>query len=205
MATMTRRKNAGELHEGCPLLAFATVEAWSSWLRRNHDRCEALWVKLAKKGSKAPSITYEEARDHAIAYGWIDGVKHALDEHFYTIRFTPRGKRSKWSKINRNVAEQLIASGRMAAPGLDQVEAARQDGRWDAAYAGASTIEMHADLERALRANPAARRFFATVSGANRYSILYRVGDAKRPETRARRIEKLIAMLARGEVPHPDR
>ena len=200
-----RRKKTDELHEGSPIRGFATVQQWRTWLGRNHDRCQALWVRLAKKGSGVRSISYEEARDHAIAYGWIDGLKHALDDRCYAIRFTPRNKRSKWSKINREVAEQLIASGQMTASGLDQVEAARRDGRWDAAYAGAATIEMHPDLERALKANPAARRFFATVSKANRFSILYRVQDAKRPETRARRVETLVSMLARGEVPHPDR
>lgn len=200
-----RHNRAGELHKGAPLRGFATVQQWRTWLERNHDRCETLWVKLAKKDADVRSISYEEARDHAIAFGWIDGLKSALDDRFYAIRFTPRTRRSKWSKINREVAEQLIASGKMTASGLDQVEAARRDGRWDAAYAGAATIEMHPDLERALKANPAAQRFFATVSKANRYSILYRVQDAKRPETRARRVEKLVAMLARGEVPHPDR
>ncbi|MCA9675984.1 MAG: YdeI/OmpD-associated family protein [Kofleriaceae bacterium] len=196
---------ANELHEGSPLRGFATVRQWRTWLGRNHDRTRALWVKLAKRDSGVRSISYEEARDHAIAFGWIDGLRHALDDRFYAIRFTPRSKRSKWSKINRDVAEQLIAAGEMTASGLDQVTAARRDGRWDAAYASAATIEMHPDLERALKANPAARRFFATVSGANRFAILYRVQDAKRPETRARRVEKLVTMLARGEVPHPDR
>ncbi len=193
---VTGSESARQLHKGLPILGFASVRQWRTWLRTNHDECEGLWVKLAKKGSEIRSITYEEARDHAIAYGWIDGLKNALDDQFYAIRFTPRRKRSKWSEINREVAERLIASGAMAAPGLEQVEAARQEGRWDSAYAGAATIEMHPELEHALKANPAARRFFATVSGANRYAILYRVRDAKRPETRARRIQKFVAMLA---------
>ncbi|MEZ4254900.1 MAG: YdeI/OmpD-associated family protein [Polyangiales bacterium] len=199
------RGTTGELHRGTPLRGFATVSAWRTWLGRNHDRCTALWVKLAKKASGIRSITYEEARDHAIAFGWIDGLKHSLDERFYTIRFTPRGKRSKWSKINRGVVERLIASGEMTAAGLAQVEAARRDGRWAAAYDGAATIKVHPELKRALKKNSAAQKFFATVSSANRYAILYHVEDAKRPETRARRIEKFVAMLARGDVPHPDR
>ncbi len=205
MARTMRREKVEEQYRGSPLRAFATVQHWRAWLERHHDQCKALWVKLAKKGSDVRSISYEEARDHAIAFGWIDGLKNALDDRFYVIRFTPRSKRSKWSKVNREVAEQLIAARQMSAPGLEQVEAARQDGRWAAAYSGAATIEMHPDLEQALKANPAAQRFFATVKGANRYSILYRVQDAKRPQTRARRIETLVAMLERGEVPHPGR
>jgi uncharacterized protein YdeI (YjbR/CyaY-like superfamily) len=164
-----------------------------------------LWVKLAKKNAGIESISYEEARDHAIAFGWIDGLKNALDDQFYTIRFTPRRKRSKWSKINRQVVEQLIASGHMEAPGLVQVEAARADGRWDAAYAGAATIEIHPDLQVALAANSVVKKNFARLSSANRFAILYSVLDAKRPETRARRIANFVAMLSRGEVPHPDR
>lgn len=198
-------KSADELHKGAPIRGFETVKQWRAWLGRNHERYEALWVKLAKKGSGVRSISYEEARDHAIAFGWIDGLKNAVDEQHYALRFTPRQARSKWSKINTKVAEQLIASGEMTSAGLAQVEAARRDGRWDAAYAGAATIEVHPEFERALNANPSAKRFFSTVSSANRFSILHGVHDAKRAETRARRIEKFVAMLARGEVPHPGR
>ena len=129
----------------------------------------------------------------------------ALGLKYYTIRFTPRRARSKWSQINRDVVEKLIAAGEMAPAGLAQVEAAKRDGRWDAAYAGPAKMEVHPDLARALEANRAAREFFATVSSANRFAILYRVQDAKRPETRARRIAQFVDMLARGEVPHPDR
>jgi uncharacterized protein YdeI (YjbR/CyaY-like superfamily) len=194
------------LHNGLPILAFPTEEHWRQWLRRNHEQCEeGLWVKLAKKGAGVDSISYEQARDAALAHGWIDGLKAAFDTQFYGIRFTPRRSRSKWSKINCEIAEKLIAAGEMTAAGLAQVQAARKDGRWDAAYAGAATIELHPELERALQANPAARKFFATVSAANRYAVLYNVQDAKRPETRARRIEKFVAMLARGEVVHPER
>ena len=132
-------------------------------------------------------------------------MRNTIDAHFYAIRFTPRKKRSKWSQINCAVAERLVASGEMTAAGLAQVEAAKQDGRWDAAYAGAATIEVHPDLLRALKANPVAKTFFATVNSANRFAILHQVQDAKRPETRARRIEKFVAMLARGETLHPDR
>ncbi|MCA9577396.1 MAG: YdeI/OmpD-associated family protein [Sandaracinaceae bacterium] len=202
---MPRKKTDEEQHEGAPMRAFATVRDWRAWLSRHHEAGETLWVKFAKKGSGLPSITYEEARDHAIAFGWIDGLKHGLDEQYYTIRFTPRRARSKWSQINRDVVEKLIAAGEMAPAGLAQVEAAKRDGRWDAAYAGPAKMEVHPDLARALEANRAAREFFATVSSANRFAILYRVQDAKRPETRARRIAQFVDMLARGEVPHPDR
>jgi uncharacterized protein YdeI (YjbR/CyaY-like superfamily) len=159
-------------------------------------------VRLAKKGSTTRSISYIEARDHAIAYGWIDGLRNAIDQEFYAIRFTPRSKRSKWSKINCGVSERLIAAGAMAPSGILQVEAAKADGRWAAAYSGQATIQVHPELRRALAKNPAAKKFLATISAANRYSILYQVNEAKRPETRARRIEKFIAMLLRGEVPH---
>ncbi len=202
---MMASTKATELHDGSPLRGFATVQEWRTWLERNHTLCPALWVKLAKKGRGIRSLTYEQARDNAIAFGWIDGLRRSLDDAFYAIRFTPRTKRSRWSKINRTIAEELIASGQMETSGLDQVEAARRDGRWDAAYAGSATIEMHPELERALKANPTAQDFFATISRANRFAILSRVHDARRPETRARRIEQLVAQLARGEVPHPDR
>lgn len=205
MAKPANARGSAQEHEGLPIRAFSSIRLWRAWLDRNHRQCEGLWVKLAKKASAAETISYEEARDHAIAFGWIDGLRNSIDDQYYAIRFTPRRKRSKWSQINRAVAERLIASDEMTAAGLEQVEAARQDGRWEAAYAGAATIEMHPDLERALKKNPAAKRFFATVSGANRYAVLFGVHDAKRPETRARRIEKLVAMLARGDVPHPGR
>ena len=193
------------MHKGLPISPFSTVKQWRTWLRRNHASAGGVWVKLAKKGTGIRSISYEEARDHAIAFGWIDGLKNAIDESYYAIRMTPRTKRSKWSQINRDVADRLIASGEMEPAGLVQVEAARADGRWDAAYAGASTIQVHPDLQRALEHNAEARAFFETISGANRFAILYQVQDAKRPETRARRIDKYIQMLEQHEVPHPDR
>ncbi len=203
MAKHARRGGEGEVHKGLPIQGFASVQTWRKWLANNHDRCDGLWVKLAKKDTGIRSISYEEARDHAIAFGWIDGLKNAIDDRFYAIRVTPRRKRSKWSKINREVVERLIASGEMEAAGLAQVEAARADGRWDAAYAGAATIEMHPDLKTALAANPIAKKNFAQLSSANRFAILYGVLDAKRTETRARRIAKFVAMLKEGEVPHP--
>lgn len=138
-------------------------------------------------------------------HGWIDGLKNARDETWYLLRFTPRTRRSKWSKINREIVEQLMAAGAMHPAGLAQVDAARADGRWDDAYDPPSRIEPHPDFVKALEGSPRARRFFATVSGANRYAVLYRVHDAKRESTRARRIAELVAMLERGEVLYPDR
>jgi uncharacterized protein YdeI (YjbR/CyaY-like superfamily) len=202
MATSRKRAESLPEYKGLPILLFATTGQWRAWLARNHDKCDGLWVRLAKKDSTTRCISYIEARDHAIAYGWIDGLKNAIDQEFYAIRFTPRRKRSPWSKINREVAQQLIAAGTMAPPGILQVEAAKADGRWEAAYAGSATIEVHPELQSALAKNPKAGKFFATISAANRFSILYRVNEAKRPDTRERRIEKFIAMLLRGEVPH---
>lgn len=192
-------------HKGLPVLPFATKAAWARWLRSNHAKSDGLWIAFAKKGSGVASLTYEEAREVALAHGWIDGLKNARDETWYLLRFTPRRARSKWSKINREIAEQLIAAGAMKPAGLAQVEAAKADGRWDAAYDPPSTVQVHPELEAALARSAKARRALATISSANRFAILHQVHDAKRPDTRKRRIEKFVAMLERGEVPHPDR
>lgn len=190
---------------GLPALPFASKAAWARWMRSNHAKADGLWIAFAKKDSGVPSVTYEEAREVAIAHGWIDGLKNARDETWYLLRFTPRRARSKWSKINREIAEQLIAAGAMKPAGLTQVEAAKADGRWDAAYDPPSKIVPHPDFAAALDRSPKAKAFFATVTSANRFSFLHQVHDAKRDDTRKRRIEKFIAMLERGEVPHPNR
>jgi len=202
MAASKKPSDTTQQHKGLSILLFATVRQWRDWLAQNQDSFDGLWVRLAKKDSTIRCISYIEARDHAIAYGWIDGLRNAIDQEFYAIRFTPRRKRSKWSKINREVSERLIAAGEMTPAGIREVEAAKADGRWEAAYAGQATMEIHPELKQALAENPAAKAFFATISAANRFSILYRVSEAKRPETRERRIEKFIAMLLRGEAPH---
>ncbi|KIG19265.1 putative periplasmic membrane protein [Enhygromyxa salina] len=176
------------------------MKQWLAWLGVNHKVSDGLWVKLAKKASGIASIDYVEAREGALIHGWIDGQKRSIDAQYYAIRFTPRRKRSKWSKINREIVEGLIEEGKLKPAGLAQVQAARADGRWDAAYAGAATIEVHPELQAALDRNAKAKRAFAKVSAANRYSILYNVNDAKKPETRARRISKYIAMLVDGEA-----
>jgi len=183
--------------------AFAFPAQWASWLAEHHETSTGLWIKFAKKAAGIQSINHEQALDLAIAHGWIDGQVKSLDDRYYLQRFTPRTARSKWSKINCAKAEKLIAAGAMTPAGLRQVELAKADGRWDAAYAGPRTIELHPELQAALDANDAAREFFATLDSRNRYAIVYRTQDAKKPETRARRIEKFIAMLAAGEKIYP--
>jgi uncharacterized protein YdeI (YjbR/CyaY-like superfamily) len=188
--------------QGLPILAFASPAKWEEWLAEHHQTSKGLWLKIAKKGTGTTTATYAEALDVALCYGWIDGQKGAFDETYFLQRFTPRGPRSKWSKINREKVEALIAAKRMRPAGLAEVEKARADGRMDAAYEGQRTASVPDDLQAALDANPKAAAFFATLSSVNRYAILYRVQDAKKPETRAGRIVKFIGMLERGETVH---
>ncbi|HVQ44413.1 MAG TPA: YdeI/OmpD-associated family protein [Candidatus Saccharimonadia bacterium] len=183
-----------------PILAFATPVDWEQWLAKNSASSGGLWLKIAKKSSHTPSVTYPQALDIALCYGWIDGQKNALDDHFWLQKFTPRRPKSAWSEINAAKAEQLITAGKMHPAGLAQVEVAKQDGRWAKAYASQSTATVPDDLAVALEANPKAKAFFAAINGSNRYAILYRIQDAKRPETRAARITKFVDMLARGET-----
>jgi uncharacterized protein YdeI (YjbR/CyaY-like superfamily) len=185
-----------------PIVPFASPAEFEAWLEEGHADSAGLWLKIAKKGSGVESVSYAEALEVALCFGWIDSQKRAFDEKHFLQRFTPRRPRGKWSRINRDAAEELIAAGRMRPAGLAEVEAAKADGRWEAAYAGQRTAEVPADLRRELDANPAAREFFAGLDSANRYAILYRLGDAKKPETRERRLRKFIAMLARGEKIH---
>jgi uncharacterized protein YdeI (YjbR/CyaY-like superfamily) len=159
-------------------------------------------MKIAKKDSGIESVTYDEALDVALAYGWIDGQKKAFDESYWLQKFTPRGPKSIWSKINTEKAEALIAKGEMKEAGMRAIEAAKQDGRWQAAYAGQKKMEVPEDLEAALARNKKAKDFFATLKGANRYAILFRIHTAKRPETRLKRIQQFVEMLARGETLH---
>ena len=183
--------------------AFPTVEAWEAWLEENHARSSGIWLKIAKKASGIASVTYPEAVEVALCYGWIDGQKDKLDDRWYLQRFTPRRPRSKWSKINRAKASALIESGRMRPAGRREVERARADGRWDAAYDPPSRLGVPDDLALALSQSDSARSFFETLDRTNRYAILYRIQDAKRPETRARRIEEFVAMLAENRKPYP--
>jgi uncharacterized protein YdeI (YjbR/CyaY-like superfamily) len=186
-----------------PILAFPSQEAWEEWLESNHSAVAGVWLKIAKKAAPIESVSHAEALESAICFGWIDGQRRALDERFFLQRFTPRGPRSRWSQINRDKATELTEAGRMRPAGLAQVEAARADGRWEAAYAPQRTATVPDDLRRALDADPAAAAAFEALDSQNRYAILYRVQDAKRPETRARRIARFVAMLAEGGKLHP--
>lgn len=186
-------------HEDLPVVLFPSQEAWEAWLSQQGMVSEGLWVKLAKKGSGIDSVTYAEAVEVALCYGWIDGQARRFDDDYYLQRFTPRRARSKWSKINRDKAEWLIESGAMKESGMSEVERARADGRWEAAYDPPSQATVPDDLRVELEKNDRARRFFEGLDATNRYAILHRIQDAKRPETRLRRIEKFVAMLNRGE------
>ncbi|MEO7815456.1 MAG: YdeI/OmpD-associated family protein [Sphingomicrobium sp.] len=191
-----------ESRAGLPVHAFADQSAWLDWLAAQPPGAAGLWLKLAKKGNSASALTKAEAIDAALIHGWIDGQLNPYDGHWWLVRFTPRKPRSKWSAVNRKRAGELVDQGRIAAAGLAEISAAKADGRWDAAYAPASAATVPDDLALALDANPAARAFFDGLTGANRYAILYRVGDAKKPETRAARITKFVAMCAAGETVH---
>jgi uncharacterized protein YdeI (YjbR/CyaY-like superfamily) len=190
-------------------VAFRTAADWHSWLAEHHASASGLWLKIAKKAGAefAPSpegtLSYAEALDEALCFGWIDAQTRGLDDGYWLKRFTPRKRGSRWSKINTQKAEVLIAAGRMHPAGLAEVESARADGRWAAAYAGSRSITVPDDLAAALAANPVAAAFFATLNSINRYAILYRIGTVKRPETRARKIAQYVQMLAEHKTLHP--
>jgi uncharacterized protein YdeI (YjbR/CyaY-like superfamily) len=181
---------------------FASQADWERWLEKHHAQSAGLWLKIAKKGSEHETVLYPEALESALCYGWIDGQKGSHGEDFWLQKFTPRRARSRWSRINRDKAAELVEQGRMKQAGLAEVERARADGRWEAAYEGQSRATIPEDLQRELDRNPEAKAFFETLDSANRYAILYRIQDAKRPETRARRIEQYVAMLAEHRKLH---
>jgi uncharacterized protein YdeI (YjbR/CyaY-like superfamily) len=186
-----------------PILPFPSKAKWAAWLKKNHERSPGLWLKIAKKDSGVASVSYAEALEIALCYGWIDGQKGKFDDSFFLQRFTPRRPRSKWSKINCARATALIESGEMKPSGLREVERAKADGRWDAAYESQRSATVPDDLRRELNRNKEAARFFETLNSGNRYAILYRIQEAKKPETRARRIETFIQMLNEHKVIHP--
>jgi uncharacterized protein YdeI (YjbR/CyaY-like superfamily) len=190
------------MRSGLPIRAFETAALFETWLSAEPRTSKGLWLKLAKKGSGIASLSRAEAIDAALCHGWIDGQLDRYDDACWLIRFTPRKRAGKWSKVNRERALELISEGRMKPAGLAEIDAAQADGRWAAAYASASAADVPADLQAALDASPEAAAFFATLTGANRYSILYRVTTAKKPETRAKRIATFVAMLERGETLH---
>ena len=181
-----------------PTRSFASPEEWQAWLDEHHATAGGVWIKIAKKGSGVASVAYPEVLETALAYGWIDGLRRAYDETWFLQKFTPRRARSRWSRINRDTASRLIRKGRMRPAGMREVERAKVDGRWEAAYESQRTIEVPDDLRRELDANPRAREAFEGLNSQNRYAILYRLQDAKRPETRARRLEQFVAALSEG-------
>jgi uncharacterized protein YdeI (YjbR/CyaY-like superfamily) len=189
--------------DGLPRFAFASAEEWESWLEEHHASSEGLWIMIAKRGAGIESVRYPEVLEGALCFGWIDGLRRALDETHFLQRFTPRRPRGRWSQINRDTAERLIAGGRMRPAGLTEVQRARDDGRWAAAYEGQRSISVPEDLQRELDARPRAKAFFAELSSQNRYAILYRLQDARRPQTRAQRLARFLAMLEAGETIHP--
>jgi uncharacterized protein YdeI (YjbR/CyaY-like superfamily) len=189
-----------------PELVVADASAWRTWLSRHHAEPQGVWLVLAKKGTTEPTtLSYDQALNEAICFGWIDGQLGRRDNATFRRRFTPRSARSPWSQKNVALAERLLLSGRMHGSGEAEVEKAKKDGRWQAAYAGQASAEVPEDLQKALRANPPARAMFETLTSANRYAVLYRIGNAKKAETRAKRIEQFVEMLARGDTIHPQR
>jgi uncharacterized protein YdeI (YjbR/CyaY-like superfamily) len=189
--------------DGLPILVLLTVQAWEAWLERDHAGSSGVWLAIPKKGGGETGLSYAEALDVALCFGWIDGQKGKLDERFWLQRFTPRRPRSPWSRVNREKALALIERGTMRPAGLREVELARGDGRWEAAYEPQSAASVPNDLRAALDANPAAAAAFAGLNGANRYAILHRLHAAKKPETRARRLASFIEMLAEGRTLYP--
>jgi uncharacterized protein YdeI (YjbR/CyaY-like superfamily) len=192
-----------EEHRGLPVIPFADAGAWERWLQENHKSAAGLWLKLAKKSAGIESVTYAQAVEVALCFGWIDSQKASWDEQWFLQRFTPRRARGRWSQANRETVQALQREGRMRPAGELQVEQAKTDGRWEAAYAGQASMQVPEDLRRELDRDPEARRFFDSLKSHNRYAILYRIHDAKRAETRVRRIQKFMEMLRAGEKPHP--
>ena len=196
------KKAADSKASDLEIKAFRSPAAWEKWLAANHESALGIWIKFAKKDSGIATVVYKEALDVALCYGWIDGQVKSIDATYYQQRFTPRRAKSKWSKINCGHVARLIDAGKMRPAGLKQVDLAKADGRWDAAYDSPKNVQAPDDLLTALETVPAAAKLFATLNSRNRYAILYTVHGAKRPETRARRIENFVKMLADGKTPH---
>jgi uncharacterized protein YdeI (YjbR/CyaY-like superfamily) len=184
-------------------VSFHSSAEWEEWLEEHHGESDGVWLAIAKKDSGIDSVRYPEVLESALCFGWIDARREALDDRRFLQRFTRRRARSKWSKINRQTAERLMAEGRMRPAGLAEVKRAKADGRWERAYESQRNMTVPDDLQRELEARPQASAFFATLNSQNRYAILYRLQDAKRPETRARRLAQFVAMLEAGQTIHP--
>jgi uncharacterized protein YdeI (YjbR/CyaY-like superfamily) len=199
-----KSKQKGEpMREDEQVLLFGSQAELAQWLEQHHDKCDGMWLRHAKKGAPAPTVSYQEALEVALCFGWIDGIKRAEDAHYFRQRWSPRRARSIWSKINRDKALLYIEQGKMQPSGLAEVERARKDGRWDAAYDGASQAAVPPDLQAAFDAHPGAEAFFATLNAQNRYAVLFRIQTTTKPETRARKVAQFAAMLARHETLHP--
>jgi uncharacterized protein YdeI (YjbR/CyaY-like superfamily) len=190
-------------HKGWPIICFPDRISWEAWLTEHGTQVSGVWLKFAKKSSSTPTIAKADAIEAALCFGWIDGQLDWFDETSWLVRFTPRGPKSKWSQLNRDRATRLMSEGRMAPTGYAEVQRAKRDGRWDAAYAPQSKAEVPDDFHAALDANPKAKAFFSTLKGSNRYAILYRIHGAKTEKTRLARIEKFTSMLALGETLYP--
>lgn len=197
------RKKPGTALDSEERVVFADAPAFDRWLQANHRSSPGVWLRIAKKKSGKQTVTYGEAVEVALTWGWIDGLKRPLSNAEWLQRFSPRGPRSPWSKINREKAEALIAAGRMKPAGLAEVDRAKKDGRWEKAYESQSKAELPADFAEALGKNKKAAAFYATLNSANRFAIIYRLQSAKKPETRQKRFDTFLAMLARGEKLHP--
>ena len=200
--TPKKVKTPSDAPADIPTIAFKDAPAWESWLAKNQAATNGIWMRIAKKASGKKSITYPEALEVALCYGWIDGLKRPESETTWLQRFTPRRQRSLWSKINRDKALGLIACGRMTPGGLQEIERAKQDGRWEAAYSSPGAATVPADFKKELDQHPAAKAFFRTLSRTNSYAILWRIQTAKKPETRTRRIREFIGMLEKGKTIH---
>jgi uncharacterized protein YdeI (YjbR/CyaY-like superfamily) len=200
---MARMKAASKTRRELPIQLFERPRDWDAWLDESHASSPGVWLRLAKKGAGLQSVTYAEALEVALCHGWIDGQKKAYDDSSWLQKFTPRGPSSIWSKVNREKAEALIRDGRMKPAGLQAMERAKSNGRWDAAYDSAGAATVPDDLQAALDRNPKAKAFFATLTGNNRYAILFRTQTAKKAETRARRIQQFVEMLERHEKIYP--
>ena len=186
-----------------PIMSFEIQQGWEEWLKEHHAETKGIWLKIAKKEASTPSVSYAEALDSALCYGWIDGQKAAFDDKYWLQKFTPRTAKSIWSKVNCNKAESLIAEGRMQPAGLRQVELAKSDGRWERAYESQSKITIPDDFQNALDNNPKAKDFFNTLNSVNRYAFLFRIHSAKKPETRSAKIQKFVEMLNHQQKFYP--
>jgi len=196
-------KTAPKSTADAPVLSFRTSKEWLAWLEKNQAGSNGIWLKIARKGSAGKSVSYDEALEGALCYGWIDGQKKGYDEASWLQKFTPRGPRSIWSRINREKAKELIDSGRVKAAGLQAIERAKENGQWEAAYEGQRGIEVPVDLQSELDKHPEAAKFFGTLNSINRYAILHRIQIARKPETRAKRLRQFVEMLKKHKKIYP--